>query len=55
MAIASLAGKIFVHAKTLKEAEFILKLSTKVSKTSYTNCVNDLVLYLELECTIRLP
>lgn len=39
MAIASLAGKIFVHAKTLKEAEFILKLSTKVSKTSYTNCV----------------
>ena len=47
MAIASLSGRkygihknvIFVHAKTLEEAEFKLKISTKVSNTSYKHCI----------------
>ncbi|OEU11291.1 hypothetical protein FRACYDRAFT_246405 [Fragilariopsis cylindrus CCMP1102] len=45
--IASLAGRkygihkdvIFVHAKTLEEAEFKLKTSTKISDTSYRHCI----------------
>jgi hypothetical protein len=47
MPIASLAGRkfgihkdvIFVHATTLEEAEFRLKISTKVSNTSYKHCI----------------
>jgi hypothetical protein len=47
MPIASLAGRkfgihkdvIFVHASTLEEAEFKLKISTKVSNTSYKHCI----------------
>ncbi|OEU15138.1 hypothetical protein FRACYDRAFT_239817 [Fragilariopsis cylindrus CCMP1102] len=47
MAIASLAGRkygihkdiIFIHAQTLEEAEFKLKLSTKISDTTYRHCV----------------
>ena len=46
-ALASLAGKkygvhkdvIFVHAKTLEEAEFKLKTSAGISKSSYKHCV----------------
>ena len=45
-AIASLAGRkyginkdvIFVHAKTLEEAEFKLKTSAGISKDSYSHC-----------------
>jgi hypothetical protein len=47
MPIASLAGRkfgihkdvIFVHATTLEEAEFKVKISTKVSNTSYKHCI----------------
>ena len=45
--IASLCGRkygihkdvVFVHAKTLEEAEFKLKISTKMSDTSYKHCL----------------
>ena len=45
--IASLAGGkyfidknvIFVHAKTLKEAKYKLKISAKTSNMSYTHCI----------------
>ena len=45
-AIASLCGRkygihkdvVFVHAKMLEEAEFKLKISTKISETSYKHC-----------------
>jgi hypothetical protein len=47
MPIASLAGRkygihkdiIFIHAQTLEEAEFKLKMSTKISDTTYRHCV----------------
>jgi hypothetical protein len=34
---------IFVHATTLEEAEFKLKISTKVSNTSYKHCIKFLI------------
>jgi hypothetical protein len=47
MPIASLAGRkyrihkdiIFIHVQTLEEAEFKLKMSTKISDTTYRHCV----------------
>ena len=47
VSIASLVGRsfginkdvIFVHAKTLEEAEFKLKISNKVTEASYKHCV----------------
>ena len=47
MPIASLAGRsfgihqniIFVHAATLEEAEFKLKISNKVTDTAYKHCI----------------